>query len=250
MNLKTDEENEHKTITPPYISYLTFNTFLEWLKEMPVVPTQIDRSLWKYKFAGSTGIQLMTGLKFLKLLDGQKTEPMLAELVKVDKDKRKVLIKEVLRKAYGADIVDELPAMTPKVLDDKLHALGTTDSTHRKALSFFVNAAKYNGVTVPPSISKKARIRRSGTRQRPQKSGIQSSSQIDTSTKSQAANQVVLHSALTALLKDLEKTGSKWTKTERNIWLKTFETNLDYAYPVHDGENTKIFANEETKDKN
>ena len=52
---------------PIYVSYLTFGNFLDWLKEMKVLPSQIDRSLWSIKFPGSHGAQLMSGLRFLGL---------------------------------------------------------------------------------------------------------------------------------------------------------------------------------------
>ena len=57
---------------PPYISFMTMRTFLDWLGEMPVTPSQIDRSLWIRKFNGSTGPQLLSGLRFLGLLDENK----------------------------------------------------------------------------------------------------------------------------------------------------------------------------------
>ena len=45
--------------TPIYVSYLTFANFLDWLKEMPVIPSRIDRSLWGSKFSGTNRAKLM-----------------------------------------------------------------------------------------------------------------------------------------------------------------------------------------------
>ncbi len=157
------------SLVPPYISYATFVTCLDWLKEMPVIPSQLDRSLWAGKFAGSTGSQLMSGLKFLRLLDSKNTPlPRLAELAQAGANDRKALMREILKESYGADLVDNLATKTPKMVDEALEYLGTTDGTHRKAVSFFVNGAKVNDLQVPSAIAKKARVKASKTRGRRQ----------------------------------------------------------------------------------
>ena len=54
-------------------------------------------------------------------------------------------------------MIKDLPRMTPGMLNKKLEELGTTNPTHRKAVSFLVNASKAVGLTVPAQIAKKAR---------------------------------------------------------------------------------------------
>lgn len=142
---------------PIYVSYLTFGNFLDWLKEMTVVPSQIDRSLWSAKFSGGYGAQLMVGLRFLGLLDGERPTPALEPLAMADDVERKELLRAVLEHAYGEDIIRDLPRMTPGMLDKKLEELGTTPPTHRKAVSYFVNASKAVGLAVPAQIARKAR---------------------------------------------------------------------------------------------
>ena len=41
----------------------------------------------------------------------------------------------------------------------ELRQLGTTDSTHKRALPFFINAAKAAGLAMQPEVSKRARKR-------------------------------------------------------------------------------------------
>ncbi len=229
FNQKEIEDKE--TTAPPYISYSTFTTLLDWLREMPVIPSQIDRSLWKHKFAGSTGTQLMTGLRFLRLLDDNKPQPRLDELAHADREGRNGLMRQVLRDAYGAELVDQLASKTPKMMDEGLRALGTTDATHRKAVSFFVNAARSNNVVVPPSIGRRARLR-TGNQQNQKPGGKRNVGQPD--GESGIGNQFALHPAVIALLRDLEGLASKWTEPERDRWLQTFQANLDYAYPPAD----------------
>ena len=142
---------------PMYVSYSTFTTFLDWLGEMPVTPTQIDRSLWTGKFSGGTGSQLMSGLRFLGLIDGERPTDHLEPIVRADSTQRKQLLAALLKDAYGANLVDGLRSMTPKMLNEQLERLGATDATLRKAFSFIVNAAKANDIPIAPTTAKKAR---------------------------------------------------------------------------------------------
>ena len=224
---------------PPYISFSTFTTFLDWIKEMPVTPSQIDRSLWETKFAGSVGGQLIPSLRFLSLLDGYSPTASLDELARADDSNRKHLLVVCLRQAYGDEIVDGLRTGTPKMLDEKLRTLGTTDATHRKASSFFVNAAKYAEIEMQPAISKRARNKpsRPGTARTKTPSSRERTADersligaIDAPREKPPADG--LRPIVAALISDLQQIGDKWTETERESWLNTFQVALEYAYPA------------------
>jgi hypothetical protein len=144
---------------PMYASYLTFTTLLDWLRETKHIPSQFDRSWWGSKFSGSGGAQLMAGLRFLGLLNKDEPQERLEKLAFASNEERPALLAEILRDAYGADLLTGLSRMTPKMLTDRIGALGTTDATHRKAIAFFVNAAKAAQLPVPPAIAKQARNR-------------------------------------------------------------------------------------------
>ena len=163
-------DTPQKTL-PPYISFSTLTTLLDWVREMPVTPSQIDRSLLEPKFAGSVGGQLMGGLRFLLLLDGNNPTQRLGELARADNQGRKQLLAQRLLDSYGDELIKGLRTDTPKMFDDKLRALGTTDATHRKAASFLINAAKYAELEIQPSVSRRARNKPSGTKRRRGKSG-------------------------------------------------------------------------------
>ena len=154
-----------ETPIPMYVSYSTFNTLIEWLKGMPTMPSQLDRSLWAPKFGGGTGSQLMGGLRFLKLLnDEDRPTEQLHALVRADTTERREEIEHILIAAYGSDMINGLPGATPKQLTDGLKLLGATDSTHAKAATFLVKAAQFAGITVPDSIAKTEAGRKVGTR--------------------------------------------------------------------------------------
>lgn len=157
------KDDTERPPAPIYASWVTFNTFVDWVAGMQVIPHQIDRSLWQGKFNGAVGAQLMPGLRFLKLLDRERTTDRLEPLARADAEGRKKLVRDLMSEAYGAELVDNLPRMTPSMLSDALRALGTTPSTHRKAEAFFVNAAKALDLGVPANIAKKARNRLPGS---------------------------------------------------------------------------------------
>ena len=226
-------------ILPPYISFSTFTTFLDWIKEMPVTPSQIDRSLWETKFAGSVGGQLVPSLRFLWLLDGNSPTQTLDDLARADDDSRKQLLGRCLRRAYGEELLDGLRTDTPKLFDEKLRNLGTTDATHQKASSFFINAAKYAGLELQPAIKKRARNRPSRARTaraKPPSSRGHTKDEASTAAASDASAEKPLLDGLrpvvAALISDLEEIGSKWTESERDSWLRTFQVTLEYAYPA------------------
>ena len=151
---------------PAYASYVSFVNFLNWLKGMDHVPEQIDRSLWGTKFNGATGSALMSSGRFLGLLVEERPTPRLHELVHSEEATRKHLLEQMIRSAYGNEIVDRLPGMTPKMLDEHLKSNGATDATLRKAASFFINALKATDVRMPSAIAKRARNRRASASKR------------------------------------------------------------------------------------
>ncbi len=232
---------------PTYMSFLTLTTFLDWIKEMAVIPEQIDRSLWESKFSGSVGSQLIPNLRFLQLLDGNRPSSDLQHLAHAADDDRKLLLVNCLRKAYGDELVDGLRTGTPKTLDDKLRALGATDGTIRKAASFLINAAKYADIEMQPVIRKRARNKPSRARAPRPKPIAPSEPARDSQTGSSADNfppesppRYGLRPVVAALIGDLEDIGEKWNKSERETWLKTFQVTLEYAYPAKlpDDQNT------------
>ena len=227
------EEKEKTDGAPPYISQSTFITFLDWIKGIPITPTEIDRSLWESKFAGSTGTQLMQGLRFLKLLDGKRPTPRLDELARADNEQRKGLIEQVLRDAYGNNVIEALRVDTPRMFDQRLTELGATSATHRKAASFLINIAKIAGLEIQPAISKRARIRRgAGTGKRSKASPVDS--QNPEPAGEPEAKVFELHPSLQALLEDLERIGPSWHEVDKGRWLETFQVVLNYSYPVHE----------------
>ena len=123
-------DKPESAVKPPYVSWTTFLNFIEWLEEVSI-PIQVDRSFWSAKYAGGTGSQLMSGLRYLKLLDNEVPTSALEEIVHADwGDARKQLIGQLLRGRYPSVFAIELERATPKMIDDAFAALGTLRRRH------------------------------------------------------------------------------------------------------------------------
>lgn len=232
----TDSRNQ-----PMYASYLTFTTLLDWLRETKHIPSQFDRSWWGSKFSGSGGAQLMAGLRFLGLLTKDEPQERLERLAFASNEERPALLADLLRDAYGADLLAGLARMTPKMLNERIGALGTTDSTHRKAIAFFVNAAKAAQLPVPPAIAKQARNRPSSsspTRKptpKPQDAGSAKPPQDKVLPPAPGGTLPKgMHPALSPFLADLIAIGPIWDQVQYGRWKETFDRVLLYAYPIQE----------------
>ena len=164
--MTVDQAAESARKIPPYTSFISFESMLDWLASMDAMPAQLDRSLWGSKFSGATGSALVSAARFLGLLEKEQPTHLLEELVRADKEIRPAVLEKVLRASYGNEIVGQASTMTPKMFDDQLRAIGTTEATHRKAASFLTNALKAAGVPVQPAIAKRARNRRPNANRR------------------------------------------------------------------------------------
>ena len=153
-----DVQQGEQSLSPPYISYLSFKNFLQWLDDEGV-PLRFDRSSWDKKYSGSTGPQLMNGLRFLGLLKSEKPEPDLERLVEAKGEDRKAVLREIFRQRYIAINFDELPRATTGMLRDWFNYYGIEGDTVRKAESFFINAAKDSDVPMSNALRKMARNR-------------------------------------------------------------------------------------------
>jgi hypothetical protein len=141
---------------PPYVSYRTFYNFLERLEQH--IPSRIDRSYWGDLLSGGTGIQLMSALRFLNLIDanGKPTE-QLKSLVAVKGDLRTPLLRKIANESYDfvCDSSLDLGHATYAELREVFHGnFRLTDDVSRKCVKFFISLAKDSSMTLSPFITK------------------------------------------------------------------------------------------------
>jgi hypothetical protein len=141
----------------PIAAYVPFKTFLNALESLGHgVPHVIDRSVWP-TFSGLYQSQTLAAFRFLGLIeeDGKPTE----DLVKLvaDKDHRKLHLRRVLEQSYASIVKKDLTKMTAASFDSAMEEYGGSGDTHRKAVSFFLQAARYAELPLSPWIMKQSR---------------------------------------------------------------------------------------------
>lgn len=228
--------------TPIYVSYLTFTNLLDWLRDLGTLPSQFDRSFWGQKFSGSGGGQLMAGLRWLKLLNGDRPEERFETLALASNEKRRELIIDLLRDAYGAEFIDSLPKSTPRLINERLAALGTSGATHDKARSFFINAAKAVGLPLPPMVAKQARNRPTVSRKggkgkgsetakvEPKDTGVGSGTPSPHPPVDPRDSQIP--ESVIAVVRRLPVDEGAWTETDRERWLRALTATVDLEFEL------------------
>ena len=140
-----------KNKIPPYVSFKTFQTFLEFLSEG--MPNRIDRSVWLNKFSGSNGTQIMTAIKFFNLIDkdGAPNDDF-RNLVSRDLDLQKKIYRKLLYKFYSPIFNLYLTSATKAQLRESFRSFGTKEGVIVKCESFFIQAAKYSNIMLSSHI--------------------------------------------------------------------------------------------------
>ena len=136
---------------PPYVPYRTFRNFLEFLGEG--VPARIDRSVWGQRASGSTGIQLMTALRVLELVDddGRPTED-LEHLAGLEGDERRAALTTLLRRHYPPVFALDLPRATRAQFREAFRSFGAKEGVLAKCEAFFIQAAQDAGLELSPYV--------------------------------------------------------------------------------------------------
>jgi hypothetical protein len=155
------EIREQVKPVPPYVSWRTFETFLQSLKQG--VPSRVDRTLMP-SLSGSVSSQVQHALRFLGLVeqDGTCTDKLTALVDALKKGEESedyaVALAGVLREAYGFLFANggsafDLERATQGALVEKFRSTGASGETVPKVVNFFLNAAKAAKVPLSPHIS-------------------------------------------------------------------------------------------------
>jgi len=155
------EDNEAKRPAAPYIAFSTLKTFIAPLKQH-IVPTRIERSLLS-NISGTVQGQLMTALRFLRLIDfeDRPTDNLKALVGDFGKETEwKDTLKIVLENAYPEMFRLPLESISPQEFNDAFKAAYPCEGgTLRKSVTFFINAAREAGVGISPFLTKGAKPR-------------------------------------------------------------------------------------------
>ena len=144
---------ETTKITLPYLPWKTFISVLESFSKF--LPDHVHASMWP-TYSGGIKSQITATLKFLHLTedDGKPTE-LLRNIASASRDKWPPLVREALKQSYVSLMACDLTKATPGSFDVEVRKYGQDGDTHRKAASFFLQAAKYAGVPLSPLLTRK-----------------------------------------------------------------------------------------------
>lgn len=124
---------------PPYIPWTTFINLVDELGGKGL-PDQIDRSVLKSK-SGATQSQFLAAARFLDLIDRDDRPTERFKALASRPEDRKALVEQLVRDHY-ADALALGSAATQAQLDAKFRSYGLQGETARKAVGFFLNAAR------------------------------------------------------------------------------------------------------------
>jgi hypothetical protein len=138
-------------------AYLPFKTFLSAIEALEHgIPKKIDRTIWRTQ-AYVVQTQIIMALRFLGLLDNEDNPtPKLHQLVE-NKDDRKRVLHTILEDAYRRLVDLDLTKTTPKMLDDEMDKYSVSGDTKKKAVRFFLQAAKYVEMPMHPLLQSQVR---------------------------------------------------------------------------------------------
>jgi hypothetical protein len=142
--------------TPPYLPYKTFIGSLENLGQG--VPPKIDRSIWKNQ-PGTVQSQIFSAYKFLGLIDDlTHPTPILRKLVEQRSSPASVL-KPLIEERFPEVLKHDLATMTTAMLNAEFGTVyGVDGDVRKKAMRFFLQAAKANGMTLSKFLLDQTRV--------------------------------------------------------------------------------------------
>lgn len=226
-------DTQAKAIPPPYFAFKTLTNLLVKMEEHGP-PTRIDRTFLP-GMSGAGQTQFIAGLKSLGLIDDEgMVQQRLVDLV-IRPDDRPALIGLILRERYPEAVaLGEKGNTTTGELQEVFKDFGLQGDTARKAIAFYLAAAKYAGdVPVSPSWKTPSVRTGIGTRKRGRPRG-QPENNGASAIYAGAGVPDGIHPALAGLLADIPKRGQTWTQQEHDDFMDAFTPILKIAAPISD----------------
>lgn len=165
-----------KSYAPAYVSPKSLETFIIQRREDGHITDVVDKSLMR-NFSGSTQNELLSALKFLKLVNdkGQPTQLYREIITETDEAAQKKLMEKALREAYG--FVFDAPGFslergTTFQLSELFKKQGASGSTMVRGIAFFLSMAKSVGIPISPNVKAPSVPRGSRPAKRPKPNGV------------------------------------------------------------------------------
>lgn len=222
----TDTTTEE--FVPPYISFAQLENVLERMRNEGV-PARIDRS-YLVSWSGSAQAQFLKATASLGLRDehGRPTD-LLKQLVS-EPDARPELVASILHEKYPEAMALGLDA-TQAQLDEVFRDYpGISGSTTRKAITFYLHAAKFAGISVSPFFKAARASSGGGTRRSPRRNT--GGKPEDEKPITPDPPKPTLPPFMTALVSKIPTEVEGWTAEEARQWIALAAPSIAYDYKL------------------
>src|ERR1700678_615406 len=154
---------------PPSVGYGSLITFLDHLNTFGDPPNLINNRVFRGSFSGTTMALTLRALRFFDLIDedGKPSEAALKAVM--SPDTRQGALTNLLEEKYPGLFSLPLSKAGPGEIRDYFGGFGMDATAVRKARSFFLQAAKENGIAVHGSVAKETRSRTKGAKRKKDK---------------------------------------------------------------------------------
>lgn len=148
-----------ENIPPPQVGYGSWITFLDHLNTFGEPPNIINNRIFPSSFSGTTIALTLRALRFFDLTDddGKPDEERLRPLM--HPETRQNAMVGFLEEKYPGLFALPLSKAGPGEIRDYFADLISDPTAARKARSFFIQAAKANGISIHGSVEKSTRTR-------------------------------------------------------------------------------------------
>lgn len=208
-------------------AYLPFKTFLSSVETLGQgLPRKLDRTVWRSQ-SGIVQSQIMSAFHFLGLLDDDDRPTKLLQSLVEQSDQRPSLVGEMLHGAYIDVLAHDLTKTTPKMLEELMEQYNVQGDTKRKAIAFFLRAAKYAEIPMNHLLSAGMRNTSNAVRKKRKATAAATTTANGQQTPAAESSQVV---SKTVLL----PSGTAITLHIQANWIDMVQTERDYVFGLID----------------
>ncbi len=156
---KSNQETTAKGI--PALSLGTLTNFVNNFKTVEQIPTHIDKSMFPGTMSGANQSALLSALRFLGFTAGDnKPLPLFEAYVNASPDDRPVIWRDCVMASYAFVFKHvDIERTTAAAVADRFRAQQISGDTVRKAVTFFLHAAKAGKIKISEHVKAPRPIR-------------------------------------------------------------------------------------------
>jgi hypothetical protein len=208
---------------PPYIAFATLTSLIDRMHDEDGAPPQIDRSYLR-SFSGGYQAQVLAALKSLGLIedDGIVTDTLTRLVEASERSEREPIIADILHRHYPEPVRLGAVKATQGQLETAFREYGLTGDTLRKAIAFYLAAAKYSNIPVSVNFRVPSVAPSTGTRRR--RKAPPPPSKVDEVPEGTAVSRLGtdwedrIDPAVLAWLQRIPSGADSWPKADRDRW--------------------------------